>query len=182
MSDTLVLNASYEVLGLITWQRAMTLLFEGKIEVVEEYEGRDLRSVSLTIRMPSVVRFLKFIRGRKRAVKFSRENIFARDGGRCQYCAEAVKRSEFTYDHVVPRRLGGQTNWTNVVTCCLPCNQRKGGRTPAEANMLLRSKPIKPTKMPDQISFTLSFHKNMPPSWRQWLTDVAYWNGDMEQE
>ncbi len=179
--DTLVLNASYEPMGLVTWQRAITLFCEGKVEVVEEYEDREIRSVTLTFKVPSVIRFLKWVRNRKKAVKFSRENIYIRDGGKCQYCLHAVKRSEYTYDHVLPRRLGGQTTWTNVCVACVACNQKKGGRTPEQAKMLLRTQPVKPTKLPDQLSLTFFYRKGMPSSWKQWLQDMSYWHGDLEE-
>src|SRR5947207_10455464 len=104
--ETLVLNATYEPLCRIPWQRAITLLFNGKVEVVDEYEDRTIRSVTFELKMPAVVRFLKLLRRRKPIVRFSRENVYARDRGRCQYCARAVTRSEATYDHVVPRKLG----------------------------------------------------------------------------
>src|SRR5262249_37242294 len=126
--ETLVLTASYEPVARVSWKRAVTLLFDGKVEVIEEYEDRFIRSVTLESKMPSVIRFLRVVRTRKKTPKFSRENVYARDNGRCQYCAKKVARSEATYDHVVLRALGGKTTWENVVICCVPCNQKKGAR------------------------------------------------------
>lgn len=182
MSDTLVLNASFEPMGLVTWQRAMTLFCEGKVEIVSEYEDRQVRSVTLTFKMPSVVRFLKWVRNRKKAIKFSRENIYIRDGGKCQYCLKAVSRSDYTYDHILPRRLGGQTTWTNVCVACVSCNQKKGGRTPEQAKMPIKAMPVKPTKLPDQLSISVFYRKGMPPSWKQWMQDMTYWHGVLDQE
>ncbi|MBL8955201.1 MAG: HNH endonuclease, partial [Myxococcaceae bacterium] len=127
--DTLVLNATYEPLCRISWQRAITLLFNGKVEVVDEYEDKTVRSVTFELKMPSVVRFLRLLKRRKPVVRFSRENVYARDGGKCQYCTRPVSRAEATYDHVTPRRLGGVTSWDNIVIACVACNQKKGGRT-----------------------------------------------------
>ena len=132
----------------VHWQRAVALLFQGKVEVVEEYDDKEIRSITFTLKMPSVVRFLRAIRGKKKAVKFSRQNVYARDGGRCQYCISKVARFEATYDHVVPRAHGGKTTWENIVIACVPCNQRKGGRTPAQAGMRLRTLPVRPKKLP----------------------------------
>jgi 5-methylcytosine-specific restriction endonuclease McrA len=87
----------------------VTLLFEGKVEVIDEYDDRFIRSVTLEIKMPSVIRFLRAVRARKRTPKFSRENVYARDNGRCQYCMGKIQRHEATYDHVTPRALGGKT-------------------------------------------------------------------------
>src|SRR6476619_1672713 len=101
--ETLVLSAAYEPVARVPWQRAITLLWEGKVEVVEEYEDRVVRSVTLELRVPSVIRFIRALRGRKRVVKFSRDTVYVRDGRRCQYCNRVVPRHEATYDHVVPR-------------------------------------------------------------------------------
>src|SRR5215831_17650300 len=147
--ETLVLSAMYEPVARVTWQRAITLLWQNKVEVVEEYTDREIRSVSVTIKMPSVIRFLRALRSRRRAVKFSRENVYMRDRGRCQYCGGRLARFDATYDHVVPRKLGGLTTWENIVIACVACNQKKGGRTPEAAGMRLRTRPQKPARLPD---------------------------------
>jgi len=180
--ETLVLSQAYEPVARVPWQRAITLLWEGKVEVVEEYEDQWVRSVTLEIKVPSIIRFLKYIRGNKRAVKFSRENVYARDKGRCQYCNQTVSRPNATYDHVTPRGQGGRTCWENVVISCYPCNQKKACRTPQQAGMKLLSIPVKPKKLTDTMRFTFSFHKDTPASWRQWLRDVNYWNGELEHD
>jgi 5-methylcytosine-specific restriction endonuclease McrA len=179
--DTLVLNLGYEPVARVPWQRAITLIFLGKVEVVEEYLDRHVRSVSFVFKMPSVVRLLRLLRGARKVIKFSRENVFARDGGKCQYCDTRVARSEATYDHVVPRAHGGVTTWTNIVIACVSCNQRKGGRTPEQAGMKLRSIPVKPKRLPETFRFTLTLGKGMPESWRTWLRDYAYWNGELDE-
>jgi len=180
--ETLVLSQSYEPVARVSWQRAITLVFEGKVEVVEEYDDWKVHSCTLEFKVPSVIRFLKGIFGRKRAVKFSRENVYTRDKGRCQYCACKVTRAESTYDHVTPRSQGGQTRWENIVISCVPCNQKKGGRTPDQAKMKLLSFPVKPKKLPDTVRLTFVYQKNMPESWKTWLRDVAYWNGELDQD
>ena len=179
--ETLVLNPGYEPVARVPWQRAITLLFLGKVELVEHYEDRDVRTVTLVFKMPSIVRLLRALRGARKAIRFSRENVYTRDGGRCQYCAGRVRRDEITYDHVVPRALGGKTTWENIVTACLPCNQRKGGRTPEQAGMKLRSTPRKPRKLSETFRVTFAFRKGMPESWRAFLRDYSYWNGELEE-
>jgi 5-methylcytosine-specific restriction endonuclease McrA len=180
--ETLVLSAVYEPVARIPWQRAMTLLFLGKVEVVEEYEDRFVRSVTLEFRMPSVIRFLRALRGRKKAIKFSRESVYARDKGTCQYCGDKVPRHEATYDHVIPRVSGGTTHWSNVVIACVPCNQRKGGRTPAEAAMRLLSTPVKPRHLPEVFRLSFTYERGMPQSWRAWLRDISYWHGALDED
>ena len=180
--QTLVLNATWQPVARIPWQRAITLLFLGKVEVVEEYEDKTIRSVTFEVKMPSVVRFLRMLKRRKPVIRFSRENVFARDYGQCQYCGKAVTRPEATYDHVLPRSQGGGTHWENIVIACVPCNQRKGGRTPDQARMKLKVVPVKPTRLPDTLRLTFAFQKGMPSTWANWLRDMTYWHGSLEED
>ncbi len=179
--ETLVLNATYEPVARVPWQRAITLLFLGKVEVVEEYEDKKVRSVTLELRMPSVIRFFRLFKRRKPPVRFSRENVYARDNGRCQYCKRVVNRAEATHDHIIPRAHGGRTCWENIVIACVPCNQRKGGRTPEQAGMRLATAPIKPKKLPDTMRFNFTWQKGMPAAWKNWLRDMTYWHGALEE-
>lgn len=147
MEAVIVLNAGYEFLGLVSWQRAMTLLFNGKVEVVKESD-RIVRTVSRSFRIPAVIRLIKFIRQiYKREVPFSRKNILIRDGYDCQYCGREFSACELTVDHIIPKVQGGANDWNNVVACCRTCNTVKGGRTPRQAGMHLVRKPFKPTIM-----------------------------------
>ena len=172
MEHVLLLNITYEPLRIINWKKAITLLLLGKVEVLAEY-SREIRSVSFTIRLPSVVRLLRMVKRPKSPVKFSRQNIYARDKYKCQYCGQRFSSEELTYDHVIPRSRGGKTEWENIVTCCVDCNRRKGGRTPAEAGMKLIRKPVKPTWIP-ALRITIGF-REVPQSWRDYL----YWNVEL---
>lgn len=171
--ETLLLNATFEPLKVISWQRAVTLLFLGKVEVVEQYEDEEISSVSFSIKMPSVVRLLRMIRPRFRRVKFSRLNVFLRDKYSCQYCGSVMPTTELTYDHILPRSRGGRTEWENIVTACVPCNRQKGGRTPSEAGMRLLRPPVRPTSLPS-LKLTITFRKT-PESWRDYL----YWTATL---
>jgi len=166
------LNITYEPLKIINWKKAMTMLFLGKVEVIEQYD-REIHSVSFTIKLPSVVRLLRLVKRPKSPVKFSRQNIYARDRYQCQYCGGRFAVEDLTYDHITPKSRGGKTKWENIVTCCVDCNRQKGGRTPAEASMQLIRKPSRPTWVP-AIRITISFHK-VPDSWRDYL----YWNVEL---
>jgi 5-methylcytosine-specific restriction endonuclease McrA len=179
--ETLVLSQSYEPVARVPWQRAVMLIFQGKVEVVEEYEDRFVRSVTVAVKMPSVIRFIRGLRRGPKGVKFSRENVYLRDNCRCQYCGIKVSRPEATYDHVLPRAQGGKTCWENVVIACVPCNQKKGNRTPVVAKMALRSTPAKPKKLPEALHLTFLFEKGMPVSWAKFLGDMAYWHVELEE-
>jgi len=172
--QTLVLTQGYQPHRIVTWQKAVTMLFAGKVEVVEEYDD-EIRSVSITIRMPAVVRLLRAVRGRKHAVKFSRINVMTRDEFTCQYCGRKLAMRELNYDHVLPRAQGGKTTWDNIVTACYDCNAQKSGRTPEQAGMSLLRKPVKPTWLPvTVIRFDIG---NIPDAWASWI----YWQAALEE-
>mgnify|MGYP001375510842 CR=1 FL=1 len=177
---TLLLSQRYEPIKIISWQRAITLLSLGKVEVVEEY-AHDVRSVTVIIKIPAVVRLLRAFRRHHKPVKFSRVNIYARDGYTCQYCGVRLSVSELTYDHVVPRHCGGRTTWENVVCCCIPCNLRKGSRAPAEVGLRLLRQPGRPSWSP----FTRPTTGKV--AHREWipflgLVDASYWNAELVDE
>jgi 5-methylcytosine-specific restriction endonuclease McrA len=174
-AQTLLLNQGFEPIKVISWQRAISLLFLGKVEVLEEYD-RNIHSVNLIIKVPAVVRLLRAFRRHARPVKFSRVNIYARDNYRCQYCNKKASISELTYDHVVPRTQGGMTEWTNIVTCCYLCNRKKGGRTPREAGMALHAQPTQPNWVP-AVAIRISL-RSIPDAWRDYL----YWTGELDKD
>lgn len=165
-AQTLLLNSTYEPLRIISWQRAVTMHYLGKVEVLRSYEQM-LRSVSTRLQAPAVVRLFQFVRRHRARISFSRRNVFLRDGYRCQYCGVSLPLSELTTDHVIPRSLGGATTWDNVVTACSPCNLHKGGRTPSQARMTLYRRPARPTHLP-----ALRLHlrsDRAPAAWREFL-------------
>src|SRR5262249_46157411 len=103
---TLLLNQGYEPIKVISWQRAITLLTLSKVEVIGEYDAQ-IRACAMIIQVPAVVRLRKAFRRHAKPVKFSRVNIYARDGHRCQYCGARCAIDRLTYDHVIPRSRGG---------------------------------------------------------------------------
>jgi 5-methylcytosine-specific restriction endonuclease McrA len=146
-AQTLLLTPWMMPHKIISWQTAVTMSFLGKVDVLEEYED-EIRSPSIAIKAPAVVRLRRPIGGMKRGVKFSRINVFARDEFRCQYCGARRAVPELNYDHVVPRVQGGKTVWENIVTSCYDCNSQKRGRTPEQAGMKLLRAPVKPRTLP----------------------------------
>ena len=139
MSHVLVLNASYEPLNITSWRRAMVMLLKGKAEGLEHDPTHVLRENYL---LPTVIRLRQFVRVPYRELPLTRRNLFQRDSHRCQYCGATAE--QLSVDHVVPRSRGGLDTWENVTTACLPCNVRKGNRTPREAAMPLLRPPHRP--------------------------------------
>jgi 5-methylcytosine-specific restriction endonuclease McrA len=165
MGHALVLNASFEPLHIVSWQRALQLLFQGKVEVIEESD-QEVHTVRLTIRVPAVLRLLTYVplTKKKQVIRFSRLNVFIRDRYTCQYCGNAFAKSQLTLDHVIPVVQGGGKSWENIVTACKPCNQKKGGRTPAQSSMQLIEKPKRPIWLPTAgIQFGVSV---TPDRWK----------------
>jgi len=172
---TLLLNQGYEPIKIVSWQRAITLVALDKVEVVEEYDAQ-IRATSMVIQIPAVVRLRKAYRRHAKPVKFSRVNIYARDGYRCQYCGIRCTIDQLTYDHVIPRSRNGRTTWDNIVSCCYACNAQKANRTPAEARMTLRSVPARPNWIP-AVQIRVSA-QSVPDAWR----DYVYWTGEIDGE
>ncbi len=166
MEQVLLLNATYEPLRIISWKRAIILMVLDKVEVLETYD-QEIHTATVSFRLPAVVRLFKFIRFNQNTVRFSRQNIYMRDRYRCQYCGKRFTPEQLTYDHVIPRSKGGRTNWENIVTCCLECNKKKGGRTPEQAGMKLLRKPKKPSWHP-VVMVSIS-KKNPPQPWQNYL-------------
>src|SRR5438270_11640673 len=140
MSRSLVLNASFEPLCVVSSRRALLLILDAKAELVHATE-RLFHSEKLAHPEPSVVRLSYYVKVPYQArVALNRRAVFARDGHRCQYCGAAAEN----IDHVVPRSRGGQHVWENVVAGCRPCNSRKQDRLLHETTLTLRRLPAAP--------------------------------------
>lgn len=152
----------------ISWQRAIVLSFLGKVDIIAQYD-EVVRSPSVALRAPAVVRMHRAELPRHGTIRFCRENVFRRDGYRCQYCGESLAPRELTFDHVIPRARGGRTGWENIVTCCRPCNDEKRDRTPEEARMKLIRVPVKPTSLPPaRLGLRLDAAR-APAEWRAFM-------------
>jgi hypothetical protein len=163
-SSVLVLNRSYLPIHITSARRSFSLIYRGGARVVNErYETFDFHSwkqrgvgpgedyigtVDGPLPIPRVILLRVFDRMPRRDIRLSRSNVFSRDGFTCQYCGVRPPRSELNLDHVVPRTQKGRTTWQNVVCCCVDCNRRKGGRTPDQAGLKLRRKPMCPRWTP----------------------------------
>ena len=145
----LALNASYEPLTLVPARRAIRLVLDHKAEILEVDDRKHFRSERNTLPCPTVIRLVRFVHVPRRFRRqVTNTFLFARDDYSCQYCGrhrrELRGRQFLTRDHVTPVSQGGGNAWENVVTACSPCNNRKGNHTPAQAGMLLRTRPGEP--------------------------------------
>lgn len=171
----LVLNAdyrplSYYPLSLWSWQDAIKAVFLDRVNIIATYDT-EVSSPSFSMKLPSVICLKTYVKPQAYPA-FTRFNVFLRDRFACQYCGE---RHELTFDHVIPRCKGGQTEWENIVAACAKCNFHKGSKMPAEAKMWPKHKPVMPTVQ--------ELHKNgrlFPPNYmhESWL-DYLYWDVEL---
>ena len=162
---SLVLNSSYEPMRIVCWQKAIILWLQDKVEILE-YHTVFARSARTSFRLPSVLRLKTYVRPRSAsAIRFCRENVYIRDEYVCQYCGKKETSKNLTLDHVVPASKNGAMCWTNVVSACRSCNQRKANRTPVQARMPLLKEPLAPSWLPNN-EFNCD---NAPEHWLQYL-------------
>lgn len=172
----LVLNAdytplSYYPLSLWSWQTAIKAVFLERVDIIDTYD-REVHSPGFGMKLPSVIALRQYVRPSEYPA-FTRFNLFLRDGFQCQYCGSP---ENLTFDHIVPRRLGGRTSWENVAAACSPCNLRKGGRTPEQAHMRLMNRAIRPTTWQLQERGRAFPPGHLHETWRDWL----YWDVELE--
>ena len=144
----LVLNANFAPINVCTTKRAIVLVLTGKASLVLNGRGV-IRAVSRTYLRPSIIRLGMMVKRPRPCVKLNKREIFRRDSYTCQYCG--LSKRNLTVDHVIPRRLGGDHSWENLVTACAACNHRKGGRTIEQAGMSLPQKPGSPSSSAQYI-------------------------------
>ncbi|MCB0208289.1 MAG: HNH endonuclease [Anaerolineae bacterium] len=171
MGRVLLLNASYEPLCVVTSRRALALLLKGRVEAACR-ESLEMQGVSHKLRIPTVVRLRRYINVPQRGARWSRHAVFQRDNHTCVYCGiqagekqrgRVLSRNDFTIDHILPISRGGKNTWTNTVCACALCNQRKGNRTPHEANMKLSWEPKTP-----RVTYLVASGE-IPASWKVYL-------------
>jgi 5-methylcytosine-specific restriction endonuclease McrA len=162
----LILDSTYRPLGLISWKKAVALVWLEKAEVLEEYDEL-LRSPSFEMKIPAVVRLSTYVRTKEPKLRFSKRNLYTRDRGACQYCKKDISYDSSTYDHVVPRAQGGRTTWENIVISCSKCNEFKDDRTPAQAG-LPRVSPRVPSHW-QLMRIMIEEMGSVPEQWRFYL-------------
>ena len=160
MGRSLVLNATFEPLGVVAARRAVVMVLRDKADVIES-NGMLFRSEHLELAAPSVVKLRSFVRVPPRVrTALTRRAVFARDGWACQYCGASAEN----VDHVLPRSKGGLHEWENVVASCRRCNQRKENRLAHEVGLKLRSQPRVPR---DGLLLSLG---RVEPEWEAYLS------------
>lgn len=198
-SMALVINSNFQAVDVATWERAISLLFQGHAQAVDSdlrtYDFDDwvelsammkdhpagfVHSPNMKIAIPEVIRLTQYSKMPKNEVVFTKRNLMEHYGHKCCYCGKKFHPKDLNFDHVVPRSKGGKTDWTNIVTSCFPCNSRKADMTPKEAGMRLLVKPSKPKHQPVFKRLVVSLPLKTRAAWQK-LIDRAYWDSELEQ-
>lgn len=160
----LVLNANFEPINVCSTRRAIGLIQAGKADMVANGRGH-IRTVTKLIPRPSVIRLESQVHRPRPHVRLTRREVFRRDNYTCQYCGR--RDGGLTVDHVIPRHMGGQHIWTNVVAACPSCNHRKGAHSLEEIHMHLSHMPKEP---PASASYLYSRHLEENHEWEPYIT------------
>ncbi|WP_111719157.1 HNH endonuclease [Homoserinimonas sp. OAct 916] len=163
---TLVLNAGYEPLAVVSFKRAVVLVLNSKATVILSDIDHPVHSASGTYERPSVIVLTRYVKiPRARLVPVSRRGILRRDGQRCCYCGHTAT----TIDHVLPKSRGGDESWENLVACCLGCNNKKSDRTPGEMGWSMRFNP----RIPHHTAWMARGLESAEPQWGEYLAPLA---------
>jgi len=163
---TLVLNAGFEPLAVVSFRRALVLVMTQKATVLQADAEHPVLAATAAFDRPSVIVLTRYVRmPHQRQIPVSRRGVLRRDSHRCAYCGKAAS----TIDHVQPRSRGGLDTWENLVACCLRCNNIKSDRTPAEMSWSLRFVP----KAPHGMGWVVRGVEQPQPVWDEYLAVAA---------
>ncbi len=163
---TLVLNAGYEPLAVVSFKRALVLVMNEKATVIAADSENPVWGSTGSWERPSVIILRHYVRiPSGRHVPVSRRGVLRRDNQRCAYCGGSAN----TIDHVLPRSRGGKDSWENLVACCLRCNNLKGDRTPSEMRWNLRTTP----RPPRGTTWLVRGVERALPDWEEFLAPAA---------
>jgi 5-methylcytosine-specific restriction endonuclease McrA len=163
---TLVLNAGYEPLAVVSFKRALVLVMNEKATVIEHVEGEPVWGARAAYDRPAVIVLSRYVRmPSTRRSPVTRRGVLRRDEARCGYCGGTAT----TIDHIMPRSRGGKNSWENLVACCLRCNNQKSDRTPQEMGWQLRTTP----RAPHAGAWRVRVAETTDPRWAPYLALAA---------
>lgn len=171
MNGILLINMDYTPLRVLSLKRALSLIFNGKAEIVESYPNKKLRSPSITMDFPAVMRLKRYVNVPRRNAVYSRRAVFTRDHYTCVYCGKKLGQKDATVDHLIPvseckERHIRASSFMNCVTACQPCNTRKGSRSLADSGMKFFDRGYI-AKTPRTSYVVMS--GEIPSSWRKYI-------------
>jgi len=170
MTDCLLLNGDFRPINtmvhesLLPWKDAIKLQWLDKITIVETYKDWHVHSQKVVYEVPAVAVLREYCNWDKE-VKFTRRNVFLRDMYTCQYCHDVFDTPDLTFDHVVPKKYGGHANGKNIVTCCKPCNLKKGHNAAIVPDRM----PVAPTYWALQENYNYDGFNIRHDAWRDYI-------------
>lgn len=197
--EVLVLNKNFFPIQFTSIRRAFTLLYVERAVAVDEdlrvynfeewldlsqfivdHSSGFIHTVKFKIAVPEIIALKSFDKVPRVEIKFTRKNIYEHYGYRCCYCGKKFPSKELNLEHVIPKSRGGKSTWDNVVTACIECNTKKGGRTPEESGMRLKIKPSKPVVTTLSHRLVLNTGIKIKKSWKKFI-DNLYWNAELKE-
>ena len=171
MTAVLLLNADFSPLKTVNLQRTLSLLLNNKVDVIETVPDRALRSPSVSIPFPSVIRLKYYRNVPRRKMVWSRRGVFARDNYTCVYCGSKLSREDATVDHLTPRETCAKmgiraSTWSNTATACPKCNRRKSNRSLEDSGMHFKNIDFEP-RIPRTNYLVVS--GEVPEEWKVYL-------------
>ena len=159
---TLILNSTYQPLSVVSYNRAISLLINKKINSINDSEII-FKSENERIALPNVALLNYFVNAPySRRVALNKENIFIRDFYTCQYCGDQAE----SVDHIIPKSKGGEHIWDNVVACCKKCNLIKADKDLTDTRLKLKRNPQQPV---GAFWIKTIVGSNPDPSWEEYL-------------
>jgi 5-methylcytosine-specific restriction endonuclease McrA len=196
MNDVLVLNRNYMAVHIITWQKAMCLLYRGHAlaidedlnrysfdewkdlsAMMEQYPNGVVHSTTCAFAIPEIITLAYYDHLPTIEVRFTRSNIYHNYKQICCYCGKKFDTKELNLDHVLPKSKGGTTTWDNIVLSCIPCNLKKADRTPVQAGMPMAYTPHKPHWGLNHV-LRASIDLKTKQSWQKFI-DSCYWESTL---
>jgi hypothetical protein len=148
MNSVLVLNSDYTPINVTSFKRGFGLLYKGKAESVKTSD-EVIFCGSYSIKRPLIIRLNFYVKYKFRKIRVNRHRIMRRDGYACVYCGS---KKNLTIDHIIPKSKGGPNTWMNLVTCCSPCNLKKGDKLLHESGLVMKNPPSEPSIFYDSSS------------------------------
>lgn len=172
----LLLNSSEEILTVISWKKAISLLFSQKATVPYNYNDfYEIKTPKNIYSLPTAIILNEYVFRPHETAKLTRTNLFRRDNYTCQYCNKHLSKENRTMDHIIPRSKGGKHTWKNTVTCCRKCNAKKGSKSLSESNMVLIKEPFVPTN----YNLIFSIVENIKEPWNRWFKSKEINHGNV---
>ena len=158
---TLKLDAAWKPIEIISATKGFIMAWSGRAKILKDYNFGPFEDENY----PAVIILKSYISKRKFSIPCNRRNVFWRDDYMCQYCGNKFSYGNLTMDHIIPKSKGGHRIWTNIVSACSKCNNKKGNKTPKEAKMF----PLKVPTFPNVKLIDVYHNIKIPDVWEPFL-------------